>query len=532
MAVGPAGFGGVQDAPLFSVDGHQGLAEFLAAGVLEFQYQSAALQLQHEGVISPSLLPVVGEHGGVVIIVVQGHGLQVRVGFRVAAGADHRSGEGVLPVHQAQGLVIPAIIGKHMALRLLLGLLMIQPVQTIQQAVGHDFVAQVAGVVHIIEVLPLGDHPVFRVAKLGGHRLQHIHHGQLVPVADGGQAALQVPVVGEHRKQQDHRRVAGATENVAHQTLVEHTLGLVPGVVHREFHHHQIRLNASVPGDVPVIAHEPGLRGGASHPGFDVADVCAVFATQTFAGQPGIAVFLQGHGTGALGDGSPQESNGHFLPCPGPAEEGLHPRVVPRAEEGPGDHLPVATALRIHGGVRVHFGNLESVIYITLDGRRRHIRHGGKLKTEFPQPGVEFAPVQPVQGNHPFRPVGGKGEAVAAAGAAVALADQAEAHLQGRIGGGNGHTDAVHQLPEAGHIRQELQDCFVLHPAGDPGSGGQPVAADENGVDAPAVILGNAAHLFVQKYIKPRPLFAGVLGCHRTCHRNDLLYSRARRPVA
>ena len=430
------------------------------------------------------------------MVVVQGHHLQILVSAGKAAGGDNGMGDGILSVQQHQVFVVPAIVGRHEILPLLLRLLGIQPVYEIQQAVRHDLVAQVAGVVDIIEILPLGNHPVRRL-KLGGHRLQYVHHGQLIPVADGCQTALQVPVVGEHGKQQNHRRAIGALQNVTHQAFVEHALGLVPGVVHREFNHHQIRLNPAVPGDVPVIPHEPRLRGGASHACLDVADVLAVPLAQTLPGTPGVAVFLQGHRSRPLGDGAAQKGHGDLLPCLCPAEEILNSFVVAGAEEGPGNHFPVFGAFHVHNGVRVLIGNGKSIVDITLDGDRGHVRHGGHFKPEFSQTAVKFAPGQLFQVDHPLRPVGGEGEAVAAAGAAVTLAHQGEHHLHAVLAG-DGHADAVHQLPEACHAGEQLQNGRVLDTAGDLGERGQPVAADVNGVPASAVILGGAPHLRVQ----------------------------------
>ena len=460
-----------------------------------------------------------GEHGGVAGIIVQGNGLQIGVRPRKAAGGDHRPGEGRLSIHQLQVDIICSIIGRYITLRLPLRLLLVQPVNEVEQAVRHDSVAQVAGVVHVIEILPLGDHPV-SAAKLGTHRFQHIHHGHLVPIADGGQAAFQVPVVGKHREQQDHRRMVGPVQHMAHQALIEHALRLVSCIVDGKLDDHQIRLHRALPGDVPAVAHQAGLRGSAPHAGLDVADVPAIPLAQALTGDPGIAVFLQRHRPGPLGDGAAQKGHGHFFPGSGPAEEGLDSRIVPRTEEGPGDHLPVPGALGVHGWVGVLLRDLEAFVYITYHGHGGHVGNRWQFKSEFSQPCVGIAPLQRPQLDHPFRPIGGEGEAVAAAG--VSFADQGKIHRHPGLPG-DGDADAVHQLPKPGHVREQIQDIFILNAPGDPGEGGQPVTADENGVPAPAIVLGDAPHLLVEQHIEPGPFPGGILGCHWACHNNRLL---------
>ena len=523
VAVGPARLQRVTALGRLAVHLDLRFPEDEIAGVLEDHLQLCTLQLQHKGPVTLLLFPVIGDLRGVFRLIVQGDALQVGIRSGEVARVNHRVRRAILFVQQPDVGKVSAVDRGHIPVRLPHLLLPVQPVQQVHQAVGHHPVAPVGGVVNVVEVLPLGDHRLNALPghKLGRHRLQQIHHGQLVAPADGGQPLFQVPVVGKDREEQDHRRPLGLIQNPAHQALVADAAGLVSLGVDGKLNDHQIRRHGAVPGDVPVISDQAQLGGGAPHAGLDVMQIFTrprrVALPDGLKGLAGVAVLLDGHRPGSLGDGAAQKGQIHRLPCTDLTQQPLDPVVVAAGEEGAGNHLPIGSALKIHRLVRINVRGMVSVVQVELDGGGGQILHAGHLEEELAGDGVILLPVQLPQHHDLLHAVCLEAEGVAGAAALSPGAPEAEGELDLHIRtlGRHGDADAVHQRAETPGSGEQTEDLLICDAAHHFCEGHQAGVAEIDGMPAGSVVLRDSPHRLIQQNIEAFPPILRILWCDK-----------------
>ena len=74
----------------------------------------------------------------------------------------------------------------------------------------------------------------------------------MIMVPHRAQPLLQVPVIREHQKKQNHRRMIRQFQYFAHKALITHPFGLVAFIIDGIFHYNQIRITFPIVKNVPL----------------------------------------------------------------------------------------------------------------------------------------------------------------------------------------------------------------------------------------------------------------------------------------
>ena len=127
-------------------------------------------------------------------------------------------------------------------------------VPQVHEAVCHDTMSHIAGMIYIIKELILRQYSAFfsGQAKLRCNRILNADHGQFIGLTHNRKPILKIPVICKHCKKQYHRRMPRQCKNLTDQTFITYAFCLIAFIIHSKFYHYNIRLNSAISQYIPV----------------------------------------------------------------------------------------------------------------------------------------------------------------------------------------------------------------------------------------------------------------------------------------
>ena len=177
-----------------------------------------------------------------------------------------------------------------------------------KQTVRHYLMPDVCRMEAVVKELVFDHYParVRLFIKLLYHAVARADHRQIVLRSHHAKPLLQIPVVCKHRKQQDDSGPVLCGENPSDKRFIADPFRLIPLVVHRKLHDHNVRRHRTVSAHIALVADHAKLRGRSAHARLDIMNILVHTlsrkAAEPFKSLPRITFRVDGHGACALCD--------------------------------------------------------------------------------------------------------------------------------------------------------------------------------------------------------------------------------------